>query len=101
MTGIAKLEETNLMTDDFNPSEWITTKEAATLTGYEPAHIRYLARKGTIKGKKFGRDWMISRSSVAAYVAEAKRLGTAKHDPWRTGARHVSTEKTRTGKAGA
>jgi hypothetical protein len=44
------------MSDDFNPTEWITTAEAAELVGYEPAHIRYLARKGFIKGNKFGRS---------------------------------------------
>lgn len=44
------------MTDDFNPTEWITTKEAAEFTGYDCAHIRRLAREGRIEAEKVGRD---------------------------------------------
>jgi excisionase family DNA binding protein len=42
-------------------TDWITTAEAAELTGYDPAHIRWLIRENRIKGKKFGRDWMVDR----------------------------------------
>ncbi len=31
-----------MMSADAIPSEWITTKEAAKLTGYSPGHIRQL-----------------------------------------------------------
>jgi len=71
----------------FDPTEWITTKEAAELTGYHAVHIRRLAKGGIIRGFKRGRDWWLERESLEAYVEEMKRLGTAKHDPWRTGAR--------------
>ena len=36
------------MSDDFNPTEWITTKEAAELTGYDDAHIRRLVGDGRL-----------------------------------------------------
>jgi excisionase family DNA binding protein len=75
------------MANNFDPREWITTAEAAELTGYRRAHIRYLLKEGYIKGQKFGRDWMIDRESVQTYVQKMKELGPAKHDPWRTGAR--------------
>ena len=81
------------MSKDTNPMEWITTTEAAALTGYDPTHIRYLVRKGRIQGRKFGRDWMIDRSGIIAYVEEMNRLGLAKHDPWRTGARQKPHEE--------
>ena len=71
------------MTDTFNPSEWMTTAEAAELTGYHMAHIRRLIRGGQIKGAKFGRDWMVSRESVTGHLQEMKSLGTSKHNPWR------------------
>ena len=71
------------MTDEFNPGEWITTGEAVTLTGYDPAHIRRLVRAGQIDGKKFGRDWLVTHSSVEKHAAEMERLGSAKHDPIR------------------
>jgi len=70
------------MSEDFNPT-WITTAEAAALTGYTPALIRHLARNKHIKARKFGRDWMIERKSVQSYAEEMRRLGTAKHDPTR------------------
>jgi excisionase family DNA binding protein len=76
------------MPDDFNSTEWITTAEAAELTGYDPAHVRWLIREGRIYGKKFGRDWMVERETLLAYKRQMDDLGSAKHDPWRTGARH-------------
>ncbi len=69
------------MGDDLG--KWITTTEAAELTGYTGALIRYLARNGHVKAQKFGRDWMIDRQSVIAYAEEMQRLGTDKHDPTR------------------
>jgi excisionase family DNA binding protein len=84
------------MTDQhpaLNPTEWITTKEAAELTGYRSAHIRYLAKEGHIIGRKFGRDWMIDRGGLQAYAEKMKQLGSAKHDPWRTGARQKLAEE--------
>ncbi len=62
---------------------WITVQEAATLTGYTPAHIRYLTRKGKVEAQKTGRDWMILRSSLLAYRARMNTLGPQKHNPWR------------------
>jgi len=72
------------MPDNFNPSEWITTAEAAELTGYHAVHIRRLIRDGHISGKKFGRDWLVNRESAQAYAEKMKELGAAKHDPRRT-----------------
>jgi len=79
------------MADTFNPTEWITTKEAAALTGYTPRYFRKAIAKGTLKAQKRGRDWFLSKEEVLAYAAEMKRLGPAKHDPWRTGARQKTT----------
>ena len=80
------------MTKDFNPTEWITTKEAAELTGYSMARFRQLAKKGTVKAHKWGRDWFLEKSSVLEWAEDMKRLGPAKHDPWRTGARRRNEE---------
>jgi excisionase family DNA binding protein len=76
-----------MTTEDVNPIEWITTTEAAELTGYTDARFRQLAASGAIAAKKRGRDWFLSKADVLAYTEEMKQLGTAKHDPWRTGAR--------------
>jgi excisionase family DNA binding protein len=74
MTG----QQTNL-----DVTEWITTKEAAELTGYHVKYVRRLVKEGKIAGAKRGRDWWVDRASVEAYVDEMKRLGPAKHNPWR------------------
>ncbi len=75
------------MPEDFSPTEWITTKEAAELTGYDVTHVRWLIRKGKVEGRKFGRDWMVNRGSIRAYTDAMEQLGSAKHDPWRSGTR--------------
>jgi excisionase family DNA binding protein len=72
---------------DFNPTEWITTQEAAELTGYDVTHVRWLVRENRVIGQKFGRDWMVNRRSIQHYFDEMSKLGLSKHDPWRTGAR--------------
>ena len=75
------------MTEDFNPIEWITTAEAAELTGYTDAYLRQLIGRGRLQAKKRGRDWFLGKANVLAYTEEMKRLGPAKFDPWRAGAR--------------
>jgi hypothetical protein len=44
------------MTEDFNLTEWITAKEAAELTGYDPAHVRLLIRQGEGQEVQHGVD---------------------------------------------
>ena len=36
-----------------------STQEAAERLGLSPDHVRYLTRKGEIKGKKLGHDWVV------------------------------------------
>ena len=53
--------------------DWITTAEAAQLTGYHPNHIRRLIRAGEVKARKWGSAFMISRESLLDY---AQRMTT-------------------------
>jgi excisionase family DNA binding protein len=78
------------MPDDFNPTEWITTAEAAQLTGYNARYLRQLVNEGKIRSVKRGGIFWLDRSSAAAYADRMKQLGSAKHDPWRVGARRKS-----------
>ena len=48
--------------------DWLTTQEAAALTGYNVQHVRRLARAGKIEAKKWGRDWIVNRVSILAYI---------------------------------
>jgi len=43
--------------------DWITTPEAAALSGYYPDYLRLVIRTGKIKAQKFGIVWQISRAS--------------------------------------
>jgi excisionase family DNA binding protein len=76
------------MAKDFDPTEWITTAEAAELTGYASAYFRQLIKRGRLQAKKRGRDWFLKRAEVLAYAEEMKQLGRTKYDPWRTGSRN-------------
>ncbi len=55
--------------------EWITTKQAAELTGYTADNVRKLAALGKIKAQRWGRDWQIDRSSLMAYIKKIEKLG--------------------------
>lgn len=71
--------------NDFDPVEWITTQEAAELTGYTTDYFRKAIRRGLVKATKRGRDWFLVKESVLAYYQEMQRLGSAKHNPWGPG----------------
>jgi excisionase family DNA binding protein len=61
-------------------SDWITTTEAAQISGYHPKHVRRLILTGRIKGQKFGQTWQVSRTSLLAHIRTAEKLG-AKRGP--------------------
>ncbi|MFP4394728.1 MAG: helix-turn-helix domain-containing protein [Anaerolineales bacterium] len=72
----------------FDPIQWITTGEAAELTGYTAAYFRQLIQRGKLHSvEKRGRDWFLDKAEVLAYKAKMKDLGSAKFDPWRSGSR--------------
>jgi excisionase family DNA binding protein len=75
------------MPEDYNPAGWLTTSEAADLSGYSIQYIRRLINAGRIAAEKWGRDWFVSKVALLDYIEEMEKLGPARHDPWRTGAR--------------
>ena len=62
------------------PEEWLTTQEAAELSGYHVIYIRTLLREEIIKGRKWGRSWMVSRESLLEYLTSMQNKG-AKRGP--------------------
>jgi excisionase family DNA binding protein len=76
----------------FNPEDWITTSQAAEMTGYARAYLRQLIHKGRLQGRKLGRDWILSKEEVLTYAKKMQQLGPAKYDPWRSGGRQRSEE---------
>lgn len=77
---------------DFDLVQWITTGEAATLTGYSQGYFRQAIARGLLKGKKRGRDWFLSKEEVLTYAETMRQLGPSKHNPWKDGGRERSKE---------
>ena len=48
--------------------ELLSLKEAAELTPYSADYLNLLARKGKIKARKIGRDWLITKSDLFDYL---------------------------------
>lgn len=53
--------------------EWITTLEAARLSGYHVNHLRRLIRAGEIRAQKFGPILQVDRRSLLAYIRAAEK----------------------------
>ena len=48
--------------------ELLSLKEASELTPYSPDYLNLLARKGKIRARKIGRDWLITKSDLFDYL---------------------------------
>jgi len=57
--------------DDGN--DWITTQEAAELSGYHVNYIRQLLQADKLHGRKWGQAWQVSRQSLREYLATAEK----------------------------
>lgn len=61
--------------------DWITTQEAAELSGYHPDHLRRLIRASDIEGRKVSIVWLIRRQSLLDYIARAEKSGDKRRGP--------------------
>jgi excisionase family DNA binding protein len=66
--NIARLQKGEL-------DEWITTTEAAQLSGYSAVHIRRLIRSGEVDANRWGRDWQVSSGSLLNYLEKIEAKG--------------------------
>ncbi len=55
--------------------DWMTLKDAATLANYNLDHLRELAREGKVKARKVVTVWLVSKSSLTAYLREQEKRG--------------------------
>lgn len=51
--------------------ELIPLSEAAAISGLTQEHLALLARRGRLKARKIGRDWVTTRSAVKEYLGNA------------------------------
>ncbi len=55
--------------------KWLTTSEAAELTGYHRDHVLRLIAAGKVKARKFATIWQVSRADLLAYVRQVEKIG--------------------------
>ncbi|MEW6403456.1 MAG: hypothetical protein AB1649_16795 [Chloroflexota bacterium] len=55
--------------------DWLTTYEAAQISGYNPDYIRQLIRANKVIGRKWGLSWQVQRKSLQEYMKKAEKLG--------------------------
>ena len=55
--------------------EWLTSYDAAHMSGYNPDYIRQLIRSRKVLGRKWGQTWQVNRRSLRAYMAESEKKG--------------------------
>jgi excisionase family DNA binding protein len=61
-------QKQNSMEDIKTSLELLSLKEAAELTPYSADYLNLLARKGKIRARKIGRDWLITKSDLFHYL---------------------------------
>lgn len=61
--------------------DWITTQEAAELSGYHVNYLRWLIKHGRIVARKFGPIWQVSRESLKAYLKAAELADDKRRGP--------------------
>jgi len=51
--------------------DFISLAEAAAISGFTIKHLGLLARRGSLRAKKIGRNWVTTREAVAEYVGDS------------------------------
>lgn len=76
--NVATVSPTRSMPD---LADYMTTQEAATKLGFHVKSIRNMLAAEKLSGIKLGREWLVSKKSVAEYLKQSS--GMDKHDPRR------------------
>ena len=64
-----------------NGDEWLTTEQAAELSGYHVNYLRKLIRRGDIVGRKLSFLWLVHRQSLVDYMAQAEQSDDKRRGP--------------------
>lgn len=59
--------------------DYVTSEDAAEISGYHVNYIRRLLRQRKLKGRKFGNVWLIERESLQDYLRLVEELGSRKY----------------------
>ena len=55
------------------PDRYMSLSDAGAMYSLSPTTLRHQISKGVLKGKKFGRNWMVRNDHMADYVRERSR----------------------------
>ncbi len=58
-------------------AEYMTTEEAAKRLKFHPETVRRLVRDGILAGQKWGKEWLVLKTSVEDYI---RQFGDNKHN---------------------
>lgn len=61
--------------------QWLTTEQAAELSGYHVDYVRKLLQSGKLDGRKWGQAWQVSRQSLVDYLATAEKSEDKRKGP--------------------
>ena len=61
--------------------EWLTTEQAAELSGYHVNYLRKLIRRGDIRARKLSFLWLVHRQSLLDYMAQAEQSDDKRRGP--------------------
>jgi lysylphosphatidylglycerol synthetase-like protein (DUF2156 family) len=64
-----------------NGDDWITTQEAAELSGYHVNYLRRLIKRGDIEGRKVSIVVADNRQSLLDYMAQAEQSDDKRRGP--------------------
>lgn len=53
----------------------LSVSEAAAQAGLSVSHVRQLVADGMIKGRKYGKTWILEEPSLEAYLAAGNKPG--------------------------
>ncbi len=55
------------------PAPYLSLSEAGAMFGLSPTTLRHQIARGVLKGRKFGRNWMVRHDHMTAYIHERSR----------------------------
>jgi excisionase family DNA binding protein len=58
--------------DSLTDEELISLAEAAKLTGLSQDYLKQIARKGRLRARKIGRNWVTTKTAIEAYLDTRK-----------------------------
>ncbi|NJM40122.1 MAG: helix-turn-helix domain-containing protein [Anaerolineae bacterium] len=72
-------------------ADWITTREAAEISGYNRVYLYELIQKHRIKAQRFGPVWQIDRQSLQTYLQQISKSVDKRHGARKTSKRRTSS----------